>query len=124
MAAQSQPKESGSAYVHSVTVNNGSGLALGGSSVLPTTAGCVIVTPPTSTPNPTPVNTPSRPQLISKVLIKHLPKKQERPRIFTLRNISPDETSLSVLSEISCPLRYLVVGLILDTYKVVICDRI
>ena len=49
-----QSKESGGAYVHlisgshSVTVNNGSGMTLGGSSVLPTVAGRVIVTPLTS----------------------------------------------------------------------------
>ena len=100
MAAQSRPKESGGAYVHlisgshSVTVNNGSGLALGGSSVLPTAAGRVIVTPLISTPNPTPVNTPSRPQLSSKVLIKAFTKGSKKyPKIFILRNINPDEVS-------------------------------
>ena len=90
MATQSRPKESGGAYVHlisgshSVMVNNGSGLALGGSSVLPTSTGRVIVTPLTSTPNPTPVNTPSRIQLISKVLIKAFT--QERSQ-----NIHPEK---------------------------------
>ena len=61
-----QSKESGGAYVylisgsHSVTVNNGSGMTLGGSSVLATAAGGVIVTPLTSRPGPSPVNAPVR----------------------------------------------------------------
>ena len=129
MATQSRPKESGGAYVHlisgshSVTVNNGSGLALDGSSVLPTSA--VIVTPLTSTPNPTPVNTPSCTQLISKVLIKAFTKGSKKdPRIFTLRNINPDEVStLDKLERVirdQLSMRYLGVGLILATYKVVI----
>ena len=69
-----QSKKSGGAYIylisgsHSVTVNNGSGLTLVGSSVV---SGCVIVTPLTSTPSPAPVNTSVRPpHLISKVLVK------------------------------------------------------
>ena len=75
-----QSKESGGAYVHlisgshSVTVNNGSGMTLGGSSVLPTVAGRVVVIPLTSRPGPTPVNAPVRPQLISKVLVKAFTK--------------------------------------------------
>ena len=74
-------KENGGPYVHliagshSVTVNNGFGLTLGGSSVLPTAAGRVIVTPLTSTPCPSPVSTPARPaKLISKVLVKAFTK--------------------------------------------------
>jgi hypothetical protein len=65
-----QSKYNGGAYVylisgsHSVTVNNGSGMTLGGSSILPTVAGRVIVTPLTSRPGPSPVNAPVRPQLI------------------------------------------------------------
>ena len=72
---------------HSVTVNNGSGLTLGGSSVLPAAAGRVIVIPLT-------VNTPACPQLIGKVLVKAFTKDSKKdPKIFTLRNIDPDEVS-------------------------------
>jgi hypothetical protein len=49
-------------------------MTLGGSSVLPTVAGRVIVTPLTSRPGPSPVNAPVRPQLISKVLVKAFTK--------------------------------------------------
>ena len=79
-----QSKKSGGAYVplisgfHSVTVNKGSGLTLGGSSVVP---GHVIVTPLTSTPSPAPANTP---HLISKVLVKALIKGSKKDsKIFT-----------------------------------------
>ena len=89
-------KESGS-YMHlisgshSVTVNNRSGL---GSNILPTAAGCVIVTPLTSRPSPTPVNTPVHPQLISKVLVKVFTKGSKKdPKMFTLRIINCDEVS-------------------------------
>ena len=84
-------KNSGGAYVHlisgsySVTVNNGSGLTLGGSSIV---SGRVIVTPLTSTPSPAPVNTPAcPPQLISKVLVKAFTKGSKKDskqwRIYT-----------------------------------------
>ena len=104
-------KESGGAanYVHlisgshSVTVNNGSGL---GSSILPTAAGRhgVIVTPLTSRPSPTPVNIPVRPQLISKVLVKAFTKGSKKdPKIYTLRNINPDE--VSTVHKLECVIR-------------------
>lgn len=91
---------------YSVTVNNGSGTTLDESSVLPTAAKCVMVTPLTCTPDPTPVNTPVRPQLISKVLIKAFTKRSRKdPKILTLE-ISiwmryPVCTSSSVSLEIS-----------------------
>lgn len=89
-----QSKESGGAYVHLisgshlVTVHNWSGL---GSSILPTTAGRVIVTPLTSTPSS---STTAQSQLISKVLVKAFTKGNKKdPKIFILRNINPDEVS-------------------------------
>ena len=89
---------------HSVTVNNRSGPTLGGSSILP---GRVIVTPLTSTPSPTPVNTPTRPpppQLISKVLVKAFTKESKKDsKIFTLRNINPNE--VSTVHKLECIIR-------------------
>ena len=92
-------KQSGGAYVHlisgshSVTVNNGSGLTLGGSRPTP---GRVIVTPLTSTrTSATPVSTSVHPpQLVSKVLVKAFTKESKRDsQIFTLRNINPEVVS-------------------------------
>jgi len=106
MAEQSQ--KSGGTYVHlisgshSVTVNNGSGLTLGGSSVAP---GRVIVTPLTSAPSPAPVNTPvCPPHLISKVLVKAFIKGSKKDsKIFTLRNINPDKVSTT--HKLECVIR-------------------
>ena len=74
--------------------NNESGLALGGSSILPTAAGRVVVTPLTSRPGPAPVNKPVCPQLISKVLVKAFVKGSKKDsKIITPKNINPDEVS-------------------------------
>jgi len=106
MAEQSQ--KSGGTYVHlisgshSVTVNNGSGLTLGGSSVAP---GRVIVNPLTSTPSPAPVNTPvCPPHLISKVLVKaYIKGRKKDSKKFTLRNINPDKVSTT--HKLECVIR-------------------
>lgn len=79
---------------HSATANNGSGLALCGSSCFPMAAGHVVVIPLTLRPGPAPVNTPVCPQLISKVHVKVFVKGSKKdPKIFTLRNINPDKVS-------------------------------
>ena len=87
MVGQSKESEGASSYVHlisvfhSVTVNNGSsGLALGESSILPTAAGHVVVTPLTSRPGPATVNTPVHPQLISMVLVKAFVKGSKKSK--------------------------------------------
>lgn len=107
VSVMAQSKESGGAYnVHlisgsqSVTVT---GITLGqchpkgGSSVLPTAARRVVVTPLTSTSTPANVssqNTAARPQLISKILIKAFYKGNKKDsKIFTLRNINPGDVS-------------------------------
>ena len=80
---------------HSVTVNNGAGVAVdqSRSSILPpTTIRRVIVTPLTSKKPCTPShNTAGHTKSISKVLIKVFTKKD--PKMFTLRDIKPDEVS-------------------------------
>ena len=93
---------------HSVTVNNGSGVALdqSRSSILPPTAiGRVIVTPLTSKQPCTPGhNTGGHTKLISKVLIKAFTKGTKKdPKMFTLRNIKPDE--VSTVCELECVIR-------------------
>ena len=73
---------------------NGSGMTLGGSSILPTVAGRVTVTPLTSRPGPTPVNAPICSHLINKVLVKAFTKGSKTDsKISTQKNINLDEVS-------------------------------
>ena len=66
-----------------MTVNNGSGLTLGRSSILPIVAGCVIVTSLISTLSSTLVHKLACPQLISKVFVKTFTKgSMKHPKIY------------------------------------------
>ena len=94
---------------HSVTVNNGAGgvaVDQSRSSILPpTTIRRVIVTPLTSKKPCTPShNTARHTKSISKVLTKVFTKGTKKdPKMFTLRNIKPDE--VSTVYELECVIR-------------------